>query len=275
MRVTSLFRHTKSIAVAAIVIVYALTALTVVHPQPAQAIAIPTPARAEFFGDSIMYESYWHMVSQFTKKKGWTYNVTAYPGFALCDWLSAIDAKLATKPSVLVIESQGNSLTSCMKDVNGVNYPYGSTGWLNKYKADFDHVFASANANGVKVLVVYPLPFAIPSLTTASNQLTSMIKTEAAKYHNISVTAAPRNAVTSSGKFIWEKSCLASEGTAVGCDPVTHKIKVRSSDGVHLCPLSQTPADFLNGCPQYSSGEFRYAKALVAATVSPPAPLLP
>ncbi len=270
-----MFRRTKFTAIVAIAAVYAVAGMTIVRPQPAQAVAIPTPAHAEFFGDSIMYESYWHMVSQFSKKKGWTYHVSAYPGYALCDWLSAIDAKLATKPSVLVIESQGNSVTSCMKDANGINYPYGSAGWLNKYKTDFNHVFASANANGVKVLVVYPLPFAAPSLTTYSSQLTTMIKTEAAKYHNISVTAAPRNAVTSSGKFIWEKSCLATETTAMGCNAVTRKITVRAPDGIHLCPTATGSYNFMNGCPQYSSGEYRYAKALVAATVSPPAPLLP
>ncbi len=258
------------------VLVLLIMALGIVLVRTSSATIIPAPATALLYGDSIMFESSNQISSQFASKPGWSFKNTSYPGSALCDWSSQLQTDLDTlHPQIVVLESQGNSITPCMRDAAGNQIPFGSQAWLDKYKSDLDYFFATATASGAKVLWVAPLPVSSPSSTKALQSLNQMAKTEAGKYHGISVSGAPKNSVTTDGLFVWRKGCLPTESAAMGCGAVVAgKIAVRSPDGVHLCPnnpewLSTSP------CNVYSSGEFRWGNTLVDKAVNPPTPLLP
>jgi len=259
------------------VMVLAFAAVTGLYMHSVQAKSIPVPATAVFYGDSIMYESTSQMNAQFASKSGWTDKITAFPGSAPCDWFTQLQTDLSTlHPNIVVLETQGNSITDCMKDSNGNLIPFGSQAWLDKYRTDIDFYFSNATATGAKVLYVNALP---EPNTTTNKQLNSLIavaKTEAGKYHGVSVTGAPRNSVSSSGAFVWRKNCLAGETAAMGCGSlVAGKITVRSPDGVHLCPINFTDLNsWYAGCQVYSSGEVRWGQSIVNTTVAPPAPLL-
>ncbi len=245
-------------------------------PFSTSATVIPTPATATLYGDSIMFESTNQIASQFATKAGWTFKNTSYPGSAPCDWFAQLQSDLATlHPKIVVLETQGNSLTPCMRDANGNQIVFGSQAWLNKYRTDLDFYFSTATAAGAKVLFVYPLPESSSSATKSLVSLKNMALAEAGKYHGVSVSGAPRNAVTSSGTFVWRKTCLSTETASMGCGAeVAGKIRVRSPDGVHLCPINPNWS-VIPSCSVYSSGEFRWSKSLVSTTINPPAPILP
>lgn len=244
-------------------------------PHQASAVKIPTPATALVYGDSIMFESYWTLYGKFNAKKGWTAYMHAYPGFALCDWQDELEQELALyHPQIVSIETQGNTYTNCMRDSNGNLPAYGSQAWKDKYRADFNKFFATATAAGSKVLYFKALPRGDGN--PAYKALDSIAQQEAGKFHGVSISAKARNSVTKTGKFTWTKKCYAFETAAMGCNAATNQITVRNPDGIHLCPVAYpTNESFLAGCSVYSGGAYRFGKTMFAATISPPAPILP
>lgn len=177
-------------------------------------------------------------------------------------------------PQVVTLETAGNALRQCMSDRNGGTAPLiGSTEWANLYRQDLNEFFSTATTAGSKVVFVKPPSMAATWYNSAINQLITIATEEAGKFHGVSVSGVPRNAVTSSGKFTFKKACLATETSALGCG-IDGKIIVRSSDGLHFCP-SGLNASLPNGCSIYSSGAYRWGKSLVNTTVNPPAPILP
>jgi hypothetical protein len=252
------------------------TGFAALMPAKAKAMVIPTPATAIVYGDSILYESRIEAAKLFNKKKGWTYYLRTYPGTAVCDWQSTLESDLITyRPTIVTLETMGNTWTECMKDSNGNLPVFGSQAWKDKYRADINKFFATATAAGSKVLYINQLPVFDGATNTAELALTAIGKQEAAKFRGVSISNAPRNSVSNSGKFVWTKKCLGSETVAMGCNLATLQIPVRNPDGLHLCPVSLNNYNFLSGCPIYSSGAVRYGKAIVTATISPPAPLVP
>lgn len=240
-----------------------------------QAKAATVTNRAVIFGDSIFYESRAIVVAKFVPKKTWSLTTHAYPGVSLCDWLTTLQSDLVTiHPTVVVLETQGNTFTECMKDQNGNLPSYGSQAWLDKYRADLNTFVSAVSATGAKTVLVNPLPSSTTPENNSVNSLINLIKEVAGSYSKVSITSGPRNAVSKSGKFTWTKPCLASETVAMGCNAVG-QIAVRNPDGLHLCPVDRSQYNFLNGCPTYSSGAARYASSLTSATVNPPAPLVP
>jgi hypothetical protein len=125
----------------------------------------------------------------------------------------------------------------------------------------------------VKVLFAQPIPASDASHDAGLTKLMQVAVTEARRFHGVSITDAPRNAVSNAGVFTATKPCLASEGAAEGCDAATQTIGVRSPDGIHLCTAGLEPDS--QKCTVYSSGEVRFAQAMVFATFHLPKPLTP
>lgn len=243
----------------------------------AEAVLIKPPGTAVLYGDSIMYESAPYVATQFARKKGWRFSIRAFPGIAPCDLVPQLAADLVTlQPKVVTLETMGNSFVSCMLDANGERLPYGSVAYYDRYRADFNTFFGLATAAGAKVVFITPLPQPYPVNMTVTDRLNAIAREEAAKFSGVSISVAARNAVGVGRKFTPTKRCLLTETATMGCDPSTRKITVRAPDGVHLCPTGYpTPESFLAFCSVYSSGAFRFARAVVSATVSPPKPVTP
>lgn len=256
----------------------------------AEAATVPKQVLA--YGDSLLHETRInHLVNcpvgatchtptleeMFAPKKAWRLTARSYPGTAPCDWLTWLDEDLATlQPKHVLLETAGNSFTECMIDPStGVKYPFGSQAYYDKYRSDIDLFIQKVQAAGAKMILVKPPPSANPCCNSWQTQLGNIMVERATLFPGTVVTSGPRNAVSNSGKWTQTKNCLAIETAAMGCNLVTRKIIVREPynayySGLHFCPLGYTST----GCAVYSSGAYRFGKAIVAALVSPPKPVV-
>lgn len=238
--------------------------------------AATTPKTALIYGDSLTNESRFQIANRIALRAGWTATVHAFPSTAPCDWLQWIDADLVTRaPSVFGIMTAGNTgQTTCMAGL-----AMGSPAYYDRYRADLETLFAKVTATGARVVYFNAPPFADPARNAAVIEINKIALNLAYKYHGVSISGSVRSALATSGKYAQSKPCLATETAAMGCDPATLKIAIRTLPGypdfgVHLCP-SGLPAGSNSVCATYSSGEFRTARAMVNQVVSPPAPKLP
>jgi hypothetical protein len=254
-------RLLKCLLVAAVLLPLAI-------PHAASAATTPKPTRVVFFGDSITYESGVAIASLVKTHPNWKYKFESYPGIAVCQMHKSLRTDLAKfHPQIVVLQTMGNSSvkTQCMKDNAGVVKPFGSAAWLSRSRKDFDLFFKAATVANAKVLFVQPLPAADALHNTGLTKLMKVGASEARKFHGVSVTSAPRDALSDNGVFAPTKTCLASEGVAQGCDADTDTIGIRALDGIHLCTPGLEPVS--QKCAGYSSGEVRFAQAVVDATL--------
>ena len=72
------------------------------------------------------------------------------------------------------------------------------------------------------------------------------------------------------------KACFASESAAMGCS--NGQIAIRTvtgiQTGIHFCP-DGLQNGYPYSCDMYSSGEYRFGRAIAQMLVTPPAPLNP
>lgn len=262
----------KTWTVAIISLIGFTTLFSFIPKQSAESL---TAKYALVYGDSLGYEAAGAIAAQFATKSGWTYQLHSQVGYAVCDWIDELQNDVAINaPQVVTLETAGNALRNCMSDRNGGSAPLiGSIEWANLYRQDLNEFFSIATNAGSKVVFVKPPAMYAGWYNTAINQLISIATEEAGKFHGISISGSPRSAVTLSGKFTFEKNCLANETAALGCG-TDGKITIRSEDGLHFCPTGLN-SGLPSGCSVYSSGASRWGKALTNTTVNPPAPVLP
>ncbi len=99
----------------------------------------------------------------------------------------------------------------------------------------------------------------------------------AGEYHGVSFSGAIRTTLSKKKKYTDYKRCLRVEQTQPGCVGGTIAIRTLTAPiqaGNHLCPEG-LPNVYPWFCAGYSSGEFRFAKSLVAKIVHPPPPITP
>jgi hypothetical protein len=234
------------------------------------------PRTALVLGDSIIFESRFAIADQLALKGGWTLASHSYPSTAPCDWIAWLAQDLERyQPSIVVIETVGNFSRPCMA-VNGVAPARGSAELRARIAADLETLVAMATATGAKVLIVRGPPMLDATWNSDVTAIGAISVEIARRYPGVSVTGAPRSAVSASGRYVATKPCLATETPAMGCDPATGRIAVRTvtgpQKGVHLCPIGLADG-FPYACTVYSSGEARFGKAVANAIVKPPAPL--
>jgi hypothetical protein len=237
-----------------------------------------TPKTALIYGDSLTYESSWAISQQFATKNGWTHAVRSFPSTAPCDWLSWLTNDLATyQPSVVSLSTAGGAYTACMKDTNGNQMVPGSQAYYDKYSSDLAQFFSQVTATGAKVVFMKAPPMLDAAANERMNQISNIATQLAGQYHGVSISSVPRNAVSNSGKYTQTKPCLASETAALGCQP-DGKIAIRNTDGLHFCPTTYTTSSsypFWWCSSSYSSGAYRWGRAIANTTANPPAPVLP
>ena len=239
-----------------------------------------TPKTALIYGDSLTWESSPDAKKLFDAKSGWTAYFHPFPATAPCQWNNWLPQDLATySPSVVSITTAGNAYSSafpCMVDPNGNPLTIGSDAYYAKYTADLNTFFATVTATGAKVVFFKAPPMLDATRNAAVIKIANIATQLAANYHGVSIAGNIRNALAKNGKYTAYKPCLTTESTQPDC--VNGVIPIRtivgSQTGLHLCP-GGLPTVYPYFCPTYSSGEYRFAKALVNTTVNPPAPILP
>lgn len=246
-----------------------LVALLVAGFAP-NAHAAVTQRTALIYGDSLIWESYKPIANAITAKPGWSVVNHSKPGTAPCDWLTRLDADLATyHPATVTLATAGNTgLTACM------TAPMGSPEYYDGYRADLDTFFAKVTTAGAKMVFVADPPFVNPDRDAAQIQIITIATELAANYHGVSIAKTARTQLSKGGKYVAYKPCLKTETADQGCSD--GKIAIRTISGVqaglHLCPPG-LPPDFPWFCEVYSSGELRFGTAVGKVAVHPPKPV--
>jgi lysophospholipase L1-like esterase len=179
-----------------------------------------------------------------------------FGGSAPCDWPDV--AQGLRRDQDVVISFIGNSLTDCMADGAGGHLQ--GAALVERYRADVAELVEQVRSAGATVLLVgQPQrgPIALEEggddpIVAGLNE----VYAELAQAEGVSFVDAGAALEGDDGSFAAELPCLPEEPEC-GPDGVN---PVRSDDGVHLCPgPSHDP------CPVYSSGAFRFARAIAEA----------
>jgi len=178
-------------------------------------------------------------------------------GSAPCDWLGK-DLGI-TANSVVVISFTGNARSPCMADGRG-GYLAGQA-IIDKYRTDITELIDESNAAGARTLLVGQ-PVRAPGV--AGNDIVDGLNNlygDLASHGLADFVDAGAAVENPDGTFAKTLPCLSDDAQ---CDPSGSNV-VRNNDGLHFCPGSPPPGP----CPTYSSGAYRFAKAIAAAIISP------
>lgn len=176
-------------------------------------------------------------------------------GTAPCDWLG--EDLQATSSRILVISFTGNSLTPCMGD-DAAGFLHGQA-LVDRYRADLTTMVDQIRATGALVVLVGQ-PQRGPAVDPVDADVEvagiNEIYTALAEEDGVAFVDAGATVEAPDGAFAATLPCLPGEAE---CGPDGTN-PVRNDDGVHLCPgTARSP------CPVYSSGAFRFARAIAAA----------
>ncbi len=239
-----------------------------------------TPRTALIIGDSLTYESRFQLADRFALRTVWAQHTQGVAQTAPCDWLNWLPSDLATyQPSIVGLLTAGNTgPTPCMTDATGAALVTGSTAYYDRYRADLAAFFAAVTATGARVVFFSAPPFTDPARNAAAKQITTIATQLAYQYHGVSIAGSVRTALSNSGTYAPTKPCLTTETVAMGCNATTLRIPIRTVSGfldygLHLCPTG-LPAGTFGICSTYSSGEYRFARAMTSSLISPPPPKL-
>ena len=268
------FKLTNLSSIGLILAVAAVASLGAGYFSKQASAATVVPKSALIYGDSLTWESTWEINNVFAPKKGWTVNVHSFPATAPCDWLGWLPTDLATyHPTVVSFTSAGNPSSNCM---TGDALTIGTDAYYAKYTQDINDMFAQVTATGAKFVYIAGPPFGDPVRDAAVIKINAIAKQLAANYHGVSYSNAARVALSKNNKYTDYLPCLRTETAAQGCSNGLIAIRTLTGlqAGLHLCPQG-LPSDFPWFCTTYSSGEFRYGRAIANTTATPPKPILP
>ena len=241
---------------------------------PSSAVVSTT---ALVYGDSLTFESRSHVVNEVTAHAGWAVAVHAYPNTAPCDWIPWLAGDLAVyQPSIFAIETVGNYARPCMVDPQGVALVPGSTSYYTKLQDDLATIMQIVHAAGAQIVFVNGPPMLDAAWNARVKKINAVGRSLARQLHGVGVSGKPRSAVSTGGQYATYKTCLSNETSAMGC--VNGQIAIRTltgiQTGIHFCPDGLGP-NYPFACDMYSSGEYRWGKAIGQVLIAPPAPFLP
>ncbi len=208
------------------------------------------PTEVVFVGDSLAVEAAPYLDRMIEGKR---LVPDYFGGTAPCDWTGK-DLHV-TAHSVVVISFTGNSLTPCMAGADGTMLH--GTALVGRYRTAVTALVQEARRAGARVILVgQPTPAATAPNAAVVGPLDDMYAA-VAKAEHASVVDAGAAVERAGGAYAERLPCLPGEK---GCD-AAGTVDVRSSDGVHFCPVAAEPGK----CPVYSAGAYRFAAAIAAA----------
>ncbi|HTZ08578.1 MAG TPA: hypothetical protein VMB72_05885, partial [Acidimicrobiales bacterium] len=205
------------------------------------------------YGDSLTWES----ADDIRARMGSQVVVRSYPGTAPCQWLGWLPADLAAyHPKVVGIVTAGNP---CPGQTMGT-LPY-----FLQYENDVAAMFSTITASGARVVFFDAPPMLDPVRETFVAQFPVFAQALAAEFPGVTVSDAIAAALSSDGAYTSTLPCLPTERVGRGCvgGRITVRTTVGLQAGLHLCPTG-LPAAYPWKCPTYSSGEYRFAKAVAS-----------
>jgi hypothetical protein len=222
------------------------------------------PARVAVFGDSLAFEAepYYMAFMRRIADTGVTYD--SFGGTAICDWLSIMrGVESRSHPRAVELEFSGNALTPCMKGLARPERDY-----YAKYRADTEAAIKIFVSGGAHVyLIGAPITRAESSSGANWNALNEQYAAiAAADPLQVTFVDAGRVVEGPGPTYVQTLPCLLKEPCT---GPVVNGIRVdtvRAPDGVHFCPVtSGNHRGVIRRCAVYSSGAYRYARAMAEA----------
>jgi hypothetical protein len=170
-------------------------------------------------------------------------------------------------PQAVELEFSGNALTPCMK---GLARP--EAAYYEKYLADTEaaiNIFVPAGAH--VYLIGAPISRA-QSLSRAKWNALNVQYAEiaAADPHHVTYVDAGSAVEGPAHTFVQTLPCLPIEPCLDALVNGVRSNPVRAPDGAHFCPVASGNArGVIKRCAVYSSGAFRYSRAMVEALATP------
>ena len=234
------------------------------------AIAPATPLPVSLYGDSLAFQAQDSFKQALTQAGSVSVQTFTFGGTAICDWFTQMQTDAETRrPEAVVVEFSGNTFTPCMRD--GVGQPLAGASKLEKYRADAQEVINIFSAVGAQIYFVgAPISRAAAEAHSADwNQLNSLYATLSGQRPDVTYIDAG-DAVEDHGAYTDTLPCLADEPCTGGVDALGRRVNVvRAPDGVHFCPnASGAVLGVTADCPVWSSGAFRYGRAMAAPVVA-------
>jgi len=219
------------------------------------------------YGDSLAWESQEHFRDAFAGNPDVDVITRTFGGTAICDFLDDMRDDVATlRPVAAVVEFSGNAFTPCMMDRAG--QPLRDEAFLERYRADAAALVGIFGPAGTEVYFA-GAPIPRPSDGRGhfnGGKLNAM-------YQRIASSHAPQvqfvdagAAVLDGGRWTETLPCLRDEPCTGGTDASGRAVDVvRAPDGDHFCPASAAARAGVSGpCPVWSSGAYRYGRAMAA-----------
>jgi hypothetical protein len=193
----------------------------------------------------------------------------SYPAQAACHYLGTVKSYLKShRPQVAIIEFFGND----NKDTPCINkYPIESPGYYAQYKANVSTMVRELVRARAHVFVIGVIPDAaqVAAADRHWDELNVIYSAIARAYTKRVVTFVNvQQIIESGGRFTWYLPCLRGETSCdasisgIDAPPPSGNNIVRSSEGLHFCPLYPTTPNGLYNfthCKTYASGTHRYA----------------
>jgi hypothetical protein len=160
----------------------------------------------------------------------------------------------------VVVEFSGNALTPCMRDPDG--HPLRGDAYFGRYRADAAEVVTIFSSIGARVYFAGS-PISRPAEQAgdySGGRLDAMYRAVPGSRFVDAAAAVldPAGHYTETLPCLPTEPCTRPDGTNV----------VRAPDGAHFCPGNGPPREGVtDGCHTWSSGAFRYARALAAPVI--------
>jgi hypothetical protein len=220
------------------------------------------PSQIALFGDSLAWEAqpYWTELIHKDHEAALTFDT--FGGTATCDWLGRMrEVESEYHPKEVQLSFSGNNLTPCMK-----GYELYTKAYYDKYRADTLTAIGIFNSGRTHVYLI-GAPITQQQQSVPNWQMLNMVYAEIAQADPARVTYvdAGRSVEGPDGTFAQTLPCLKGESCTGPTVDGTPSNIVRSSDGIHFCPSKEgNVGGVIGGCPVYSSGAFRFARAMAA-----------
>jgi hypothetical protein len=209
--------------------------------------------RVDIYGDSVTWESEFFMVLALGHRAD--VHMHVYPGAQICQWFSDMRSTSAAHPSMVLITEGLWGSRDCDHTTDLAREAQDDAGTAAAIFAQSRVVFSADPVVLNSTEFVQTMGYQnYPKLLAAFRTAAKLHKN--ASFNDAALAVAPKNA------FAWTRPCLSGESASMGCS--NGSIKVRQPDGIHLCPV--TPAQ-PGHCPEYSSGELRWATAVTGPAV--------
>jgi hypothetical protein len=245
--------------------------------------ATPPPGVALVYGNTLTWESQKAIAAFAGSRPGWSIQHRSFPNTGPCTWGAWLPADLATyHPTLIAIAPMTNppdaSNPTCGVDGAGAPLALGSAAYFDGFATALRTMFSTAADAGVRVLYFASPPVRDVNRNAVLLRQNEIAQATAASYPGISYSSAARSSLATNNRYVDYKKCLSGETAAQGCGTdgliAIRTLSAPVQAGNHLCAAG-LPDTFPWFCAAYSSGEVRFAKALVDTIVNPPAPILP